>query len=131
MTPTFGVSSGGVTATAVTGDFSAGYAIGSDGNLYAWDDNSFGNDLGGLGDGNTTNSDTPVVVSLPSGVRPTAIAAGEGTGYPDSGGGYAIGSDGSLYAWGYNADGELGDGTDTSPEGCNNGGGPVACSTTP
>jgi alpha-tubulin suppressor-like RCC1 family protein len=131
VTPTFQSLPGGVTATAVAGDFSSAYAIGSDGKLYAWDENSFGNDLGGLGDGNTTNSYAPVVVSLPSGVSPTAIAAGEGTGYPDSGGGYVIGSDGSLYAWGYNADGELGDGTNTGPDSCNNGGGPVACSTTP
>ena len=131
MMPTVQSLPDGATATAVAADISAAYAIGSDGNLYAWDENSFGNDLGGLGDGNTTNSYTPVVVSLPSGVSPMAIAAGEGLGYPDSGGGYAIGSDGSLYAWGYNGDGELGDGTNTGPDSCNNGGGPLACSTTP
>ena len=130
-TPTFQSLPGGVTATAVSGDSTAGYAMGSDGNLYAWGYNSFSNDLGALGNGNTTNSVTPVVVSLPAGVSPTAIAAGEGTGFPFSGSGYAIGSDGSLYAWGYNAEGELGDGTDTGPGSCNNGGGPVACSTTP
>ena len=71
----------------------AGYAIGSDGHLYAWGDNS----KGALGNGNSpTNSSTPVVVSLPSGVTPTAVTASQGTGY-------AIGSDGHLYAWGGNS----------------------------
>jgi alpha-tubulin suppressor-like RCC1 family protein len=130
VTPTLQSLPGDVTATAVAADSSDGFAIGSDGNLYAWGYSSFSNSLGGLGDGNTTNSFTPVAVSLPSGVSPTAIATA-GTGFPFSSSGYAIGSDGSLYAWGYNADGELGDGTTTGPDNCNNGGGPVACSTTP
>ena len=69
-----------------------GYAIGSDGHLYAWGDDS----RGALGNGNTTDSTTPVVVSLPSGITPTAVTASQGTGY-------AIGSDGKLYAWGDNA----------------------------
>ena len=48
------------------------YAIGSDGNLYAWGTNVYGN----LGDGSMTDSDTPVVVSLPTGVTPKAISGG-------------------------------------------------------
>jgi hypothetical protein len=66
-----------------------GYAIGSDGHVYAWGDDS----RGALGNGNTTDSTTPVVVSLPSGITPTAVTASHGTGY-------AIGSDGHVYAWG-------------------------------
>jgi alpha-tubulin suppressor-like RCC1 family protein len=94
----------GVTATAIAGGYESGYAIGSDGHLYAWGDNFYGE----LGNGTTpTNSATPEVVSLPSGVTPTAIAGGAGTGY-------AIGSDGKLYAWGLNASGQLGDGSTTS-----------------
>ena len=58
-----------------------------------------------LGNGTYTSiQSTPVVVSLPSGVTPTTIAAG----YAD---GYAISSAGVLYGWGYGADGELGNGT--------------------
>ncbi len=93
----------GVTPTAIAGGYESAYAIGSDGHVYAWGDNS----LGELGNGGTTNSTTPVVVSLPSGVTPTAIAGGGGTGY-------AIGSDSVLYAWGYNAWGQLGNASTTN-----------------
>jgi alpha-tubulin suppressor-like RCC1 family protein len=87
----------GVTADAISGGYESAYVIGSDGHLYAWGDNFYGE----LGNGGTTNSDTPVMVSLPSGVTPQAVAGGGGTGY-------AIGSDGMLYAWGLNASGQLG-----------------------
>jgi alpha-tubulin suppressor-like RCC1 family protein len=90
----------GVTPTAISAGQGQAYAIGSDGKLYAWGNNVYGN----LGDGNTSNSDVPVVVSLPSGVTPTAIAAGFESAY-------AIGSDGKLYAWGDNFYGELGTAT--------------------
>src|ERR1019366_4997042 len=60
--------------------------------VLGWGDNSSGE----LGDGVLgVSSATPVVVSLPSGVTPTAISAAQGVGY-------AIGSDGKLYAWGDN-----------------------------
>jgi hypothetical protein len=48
-------------------------------------------------------------VSLPAGVTPTAIAAGQDTGY-------AIGSDGSLFAWGYASSGQIGNGTSTGEQ---------------
>jgi hypothetical protein len=93
----------GVTPTAIAGGFESAYAIGSDGHLYAWGDNFYGE----LGDGGNSNSSTPGVVSLPSGVTPRAIAGGGGTGY-------AMGSDGNLYAWGLNASGQLGNGSTTN-----------------
>jgi alpha-tubulin suppressor-like RCC1 family protein len=98
----------GVTPTAISAAPFHSLAIGSDGQLYAWGDN----DQGELGDGTTTEHDSPEVITLAPGVTPTAIAAG----YYDN---LVIGSDGNLYAWGYNEIGQLGDGTTTerdSPE---------------
>ena len=95
---------------------SAGYfhslAVGSDGNAWAWGYNGSGQ----LGDGTTIERHTPVRVKTPD--RKT---------YPDlpadftylqvsAGGSHslALGSDGNVYAWGYNGDGQLGDGTSAS-----------------
>ncbi|MGH7733800.1 MAG: RCC1 domain-containing protein, partial [Gemmatimonadales bacterium] len=86
------------TAAATGGDHSL--AIGSDGNLYAWGYNSNGQ----LGNGTAANSSTPVVVQLPAGVTATSISAGATHSL-------AVGSDGNVYAWGYNGYGQLGDGT--------------------
>ncbi len=95
-----------VTPTAIAGGADTGYAIGSDGNLYAWGAGANGE----LGNGTTTAiQTTPVRVSLPNGVTATAVGAGVDTGY-------AIGSDGNLYAWGAGGDGELGNGTTTSTQ---------------
>ena len=46
----------GVTAVAIAGALDHSLAIGSDGNLYAWGEDGAGE----LGNGGTTNSDTPV-----------------------------------------------------------------------
>ena len=78
---------------------------GSNGVLYAW---GLGTD-GQLGNGTTTSSSTPVQVSLPSGVVPVALAAGDDHSL-------ALGSNGTLYAWGYNGFGQLGNGTTTNED---------------
>src|SRR2546429_157090 len=77
-------------------------AVGGDGRLYAWGDNTFGQ----LGNGITNTSETLAVqVSLPPGMTNwTPVAAG----YSHS---VAIGDDGQLYAWGSNQTGQLGNGT--------------------
>ena len=94
----------GVTPTAISaGDFES-FAIGSDGKLYGWGANEYG----ALGDGTIVQHDSPEVITLAPGVTPTAISAG---GYGGTDESMAIGSDGNLYAWGYNGAGDLGDGT--------------------
>src|SRR5690554_993922 len=92
----------GVTFTSINGGGYHSVALGSDGNAYAWGDNSAGQ----LGDGTNTHSNTPVQVQAPAGVTFTSI---NGAGYPP----VALGSDGNAYAWGDNSAGQLGDGTNT------------------
>jgi large repetitive protein len=106
----------GVTATAISAGSADGYAVGSDGNLYAWGSNLNGQ----LGNGTVSaGSDVPVQVSLPAGVTPVSVDGGDGTAY-------AIGSDGKLYAWGAAGSGQLGNGT-LGTQTCNN----TTCQTTP
>lgn len=93
----------GVDFVSVSVGVNHSVALGSDGNAYAWGDNSHGQ----LGDGGTAGSRVPVRVRAPAGVTFTALV----TGVFHS---VAIGSDGNAYAWGRNTYGELGDGTTTS-----------------
>jgi alpha-tubulin suppressor-like RCC1 family protein len=89
----------GTKVTAVAVGSLHSLALTSTGAVFAWGYNTNGE----LGDGGTTTSDVPVKVDLPAGTKVTAIAAG---GY-DS---LALTSTGAVFAWGYNTDGELGDG---------------------
>ncbi len=91
----------GVTATAAAAGGDHSLAIGSDGKLYAWGNNSEGQ----LGNGTTVSSSTPVVVSMPAGVTATAVAAGQSHSV-------TLGSNGAVYDWGDNSEEELGNGTD-------------------
>jgi len=98
-----------VTAVATGGYYSL--ALTSTGSVFAWGYNSDGE----LGDGGTANSDVPVRVKVPGGAKVTAIAAGGslyGVGEYVAGPGHslAVTSGGNVFAWGYNTDGELGDG---------------------
>ncbi|MBT0663490.1 chitobiase/beta-hexosaminidase C-terminal domain-containing protein [Geobacter pelophilus] len=86
----------GVTAIA-SGDMHC-LALKSDGTVWAWGANGYGQ----LGDGGVVNSSLPVQVSGLSQV--VAIAAG---GYHS----LALMQDGTVKAWGYNFNGQLGDGT--------------------
>ncbi len=88
-----------VTAVAVSAGQAHTLAIGSDGHVYAWGDDSTGE----LGDGGSTQEDSPERVDLPVGVTAVAVSAG----YFFS---FAVGSDGNLYAWGAETDGALGNG---------------------
>ena len=87
--------------TWITAGESHTVAVKQDGTVWAWGNNSYGQ----LGNGTTTVRITPVQVSGLS-TNVTAIAAG---------GNYtvALKQDGTIWAWGDNYYGELGDGTYT------------------
>lgn len=85
--------------TAADAGLQHSVALRSDGTVWAWGDNSFGQ----LGDGTTTpGSVTPRLVSSLTGV--TAVAAGDHHSL-------ALKSDGTVWAWGYGFDGQLGNNT--------------------
>ena len=95
--------------TQISAGFLYSLAIGSDGNLYSWGDNSFGQLGNGTDDDlsdNTIRHGTPSKVSLPTGV-PKFIQISAGGDHS-----LALGTDGNLYSWGYNGHGQLGNGTD-------------------
>jgi alpha-tubulin suppressor-like RCC1 family protein len=100
--PTPGLASlpAGTTIVAVASGAAHTLALGSDGTVYAWGDNTAGE----LGNGTTTASAVPVTVTFPAGTTVTALAAG----YLDS---LALTSTGQVYAWGYNNVGQLGNGS--------------------
>jgi alpha-tubulin suppressor-like RCC1 family protein len=76
-----------------------GYAVKSDGTVWAWGDNS----LGQFGNGTTSSGYTPPAqVLVPSGI--TQVSAGGDSSL-------ALRSDGTVWAWGQNTWGQLGDGT--------------------
>src|SRR5450759_1953477 len=87
---------GGTTVIAIAGGGYHGLAL-------TWGANG----LGQLGNGTTADSNTPVAVSLPSG---TTVIASAGGGFHS----LALTSSGQVLAWGYNSDGELGNGTTTN-----------------
>lgn len=92
-----------VNAIAVGLDFCL--VLASDGLVYTW-----GNNVNGqLGDGTTLQRTTPVAVDM-SGVLNGKTVAAIATGRNHS---LALSSDGHIYAWGNNANGQLGDGTTT------------------
>ena len=101
------VYSGGVLSGKNVVDISAGYyhacAVTSDGIGACWGDNSHGE----IGNGSTTNVIAPTAVSTSgvlSGEKLTQISAGH---YFTC----AVASDNHVYCWGYNSDGQLGNGT--------------------
>ncbi len=95
----------GKTVVAISSGLYHNLALCSDGTVATWGYNNHGQ----LGDGSTTTARVPVLVvtdGILSGKQVVAVAAGA---YQS----YALCSDGTLAAWGYNDEGELGNGTTT------------------
>lgn len=93
--------------TAVAAGTNHTLALKSDGTVLAWGLNSSGQ----LGDGTTVQKLYPVTVKLANGTALTGIVE------IACGATHSLGrkSDGTVWAWGANASGQIGDGTTTSP----------------
>ncbi|ETR68314.1 MAG: hypothetical protein OMM_10657, partial [Candidatus Magnetoglobus multicellularis str. Araruama] len=76
------------------------FALKSDGSIWGWGHNNRGQ----IGDGTTSDRQSPVEISGMSNI--IAISTGDSSG--------AVKNDGTLWTWGYNFYGQLGDGTTTS-----------------
>jgi len=90
----------GSTVAAVRAGCYSSVAVTSTGRVLTWGAAVYGQ----LGDGSTTPVDVPVRAGLPAGARVTSVRAGCDHVL-------ALTSTGRIYAWGYNADGEVGNGT--------------------
>jgi len=93
---------------ALTSSWGGGGALLSNGAYYDWGYNVAGQ----LGNGSTANSDVPVRVQLPSGVRQVS----QGGSGPTNGQTVAILVNGAVWAWGNNTKGQLGNGSRTSSD---------------
>ena len=88
-------------ARAVDAGYTQSMVTKSDGTVWGWGDNQYGQ----LGDGTTTTRLTPVEISALAGAREVTTAYTFST---------AVMNDGTVRAMGYNSSGQLGDGTGTT-----------------
>jgi alpha-tubulin suppressor-like RCC1 family protein len=95
----------GVWVAIAAGGFHS-FGLKDDGSLYAWGQN----DVGQLGIGNTSNQNTPQQV----GIDHDWVAVSSGSQEPDGFHSLGLKAGGSLWAWGNNADGQLGQGDTTN-----------------
>ena len=97
--------SSGTTVTAIAGGADHSLALTSSGQILAWGNNAQGE----LGNGSTTDSNTPVSVILPVGSRgqPISVTTIAGGGNHS----LALTPSGQILAWGAGGSGQLGNGT--------------------
>ncbi|MBQ1947070.1 MAG: hypothetical protein II359_00460 [Clostridia bacterium] len=93
-----------ITAVAASGSYSM--ALTADGKVYAWGAGASGQ----LGNGTTMNSSYPSLVTL-DGTTPLSDIVEISAGYSSA---YARTASGTVYAWGNNASGQLGNATTTN-----------------
>jgi alpha-tubulin suppressor-like RCC1 family protein len=98
---------GGRQFTKIFAGVSISVALDSNSYAWAWGDNS----VGALGINTIANASSPV--SVVGGKQWRTISVGKGNGTSSTGLGHVVGLDANSYAWawGYNADGELGNNT--------------------
>ena len=103
ITSKFSLAAGEKVSSIVTGEFHS-LALTSAKRVFAWGHNAYGQ----LGDGTTANKLSPTDITsgfaLPSGETIASIAVGS---YHS----FALTSAGRIFDWGYNGNGQLGDGT--------------------
>jgi len=92
---------GGPSWTAVTAGGYHSCGIQVDGSLWCWGKNDFGQ----LGDGTASDQKDPILISAAEGGWLSVSAGGDHT--------CGVQSDGSLWCWGLNDNGQLGDGSFT------------------
>lgn len=103
-TPVPVTAPGGVTFSRLATSVIHSCALSTTGAAYCWGANT----VGQLGDGTLTDRNVPTAVSMPVGVTFTAISAGQDHSC-------GLTAQGAIYCWGWNTNGQLGDGTTVSP----------------
>lgn len=97
---------GALVGKTITQISAGGYhvlALASDGTVYSWGSNTYGQ----LGDGTTTQRNAAVAVSTSGALSGKTITRVAASYYSST----VVASDGTVYSWGRNSDGQLGDGT--------------------
>ncbi|MFB9311776.1 RCC1 domain-containing protein [Nocardioides plantarum] len=103
---TTGTPMAGKTITAVANGAGHSLALDSEGSVYSWGSGA----AGALGNGASTDSTVPVLVTTAGTPMADKVVTAIATGFDHS---LALTSDGTVYAWGNAGNGRLGDGTGT------------------